>query len=291
LTQEEANKVAANTKKKFKVFTSITPKEVGGKWVYSWKGSSGDEKSNYKAEESDLPPYKLPVFNSNKATGFDAILTKDVPLGQESSAQKGSWPAWDAVRGGKADGTYVRTHLLYHRLGGKATISNLTPTKTGLNTRFNTNLEQKAFDDIKKNKIRDAIWYRVNINYHSEEGFTDYISKINASFGNYEKKDGSWQYGKTLHKFTEDSPKPVFGDRVYNLNTDGAKALSGAEGIDFNFADLIVRERKENGKFGSFGNFEDRMDDRYDTGRIKITNYLSQMTKLKKIYSESKISI
>ncbi len=44
LTQEEANKVAATTKKKFPVFTSITPREVGGKWVYDWKGSSGTEK-------------------------------------------------------------------------------------------------------------------------------------------------------------------------------------------------------------------------------------------------------
>ena len=287
LTQEEATKVASTTKKKFAVFTSITPREVGGKWVYDWKGSSDTEKSKFKTSGSELPNYKLPAFNSNKASGFDAIITKDVPAGQESTAQKGTWPAWDAVRGDKADGTYVRTHLLHKDLGGKATISNLTPTKTGLNNRYYQTVEKHALGDINENK---AIWYRVNLSYHNEEGFTDYISKINSSYGNYEKKDGSWQYGKTLHKFTEDSPKPVFGDRVYNLNTDGAQALSGA-GIDFNFADLIVRERKENGKFGSFGNFEDRMDDRYDTGRIKITNYLSQMTKLKKIYSESKISI
>ncbi len=50
LTQEEANKVAATTKKKFPVFTSITPREVGGKWVYDWKGSSDTEKSNFNSE-------------------------------------------------------------------------------------------------------------------------------------------------------------------------------------------------------------------------------------------------
>ena len=52
LTPEEANKVAAKTKKKFAVFTSITPKIVGGKWVYHWTGSQGDE-NGAKATEGE----------------------------------------------------------------------------------------------------------------------------------------------------------------------------------------------------------------------------------------------
>jgi hypothetical protein len=286
LTQEEANKVAATTKKKFPVFTSITPREVGGKWVYDWKGSNGTENSNFNTVGSEIPPYKLPEFSSNKATGFDAIITKDVPVGQESTAQKGTWPAWDAVRDGKADGTYVRTHMLHHELGGKATISNLTPTKTGLNTRFYNAVEKYAVND--KNKF--PIWYRVNISYQSEVGFTDYISKINASYGKYEKTGDKWQYGKTLKKFIENNPKPVFGDRVFSLNSDGATSLSAA-GLDFNYADLIVRERKENGSFASFSDYVSRMRKRNAEGRINISNFSSQLGKSNVLNKNGKLDI
>ena len=43
ITEEEAKKVAAKTKRKHKVFTSITPRRQGKKWVYDWKGSRGTE--------------------------------------------------------------------------------------------------------------------------------------------------------------------------------------------------------------------------------------------------------
>src|SRR5690554_1510301 len=286
LSEDQAKKAAHETKKKFVVFTSIVPKEVGGKWVYEWKGSTGTEKSKYKTSSAELPKYKLPTFSSNKATGFDAIITKDVPVGQESTAQKGAWPAWDAVRDGKADGTYVRTHMLHHELGGKATISNLTPTKTGLNTRFYNAVEKYAVND--KNKF--PIWYRVNISYQSEVGFTDYISKINASYGKYEKKGDIWQYGKTLKKFIENNPKPVFGDRIFSLNSDGTTSLSTA-GLDFNYADLIVRERKENGSFTSFSDYVSRMRKRNAEGRINISNFSSQLGKSNVLNKKGKLDI
>lgn len=54
LSEEEATKVASKTKKKFAVFTSITPRAVGGKWVYDWKGSSGTEKGAKVEGGSDV---------------------------------------------------------------------------------------------------------------------------------------------------------------------------------------------------------------------------------------------
>jgi len=286
LTLEEAKKVAAKTKKKFPVFTSVTPRNEGGKWVYDWKGSGGTKKTNDKVEgqDTDLPKYKLPAFNSSKASGFDAIITKETPKGEPSNQFKGNLPGWDAVRAGKADGEYVRTHLLHDELGGKATASNLTPTKTGLNSRFYHAVEKYAEQD----KQQFPIWYRVNVRYHAEEGFTEYISNINGSYGKYEKKDGKWMYGKTLHKFVEDSPKPIFGERVYNLNSDGAKNLSAAE-IDYNFADLITRERKENGKFKDFEDFDERMQKRNKLGRVLIPNFISNLGKMTNLEFDQKL--
>ncbi|MES2555158.1 MAG: DUF4157 domain-containing protein [Bacteroidota bacterium] len=58
LTQDEAQKVASKTKKKFKVFTSITPRQTGDKWVYDWKGSSGTEEG-IKVETSEHGEIKV----------------------------------------------------------------------------------------------------------------------------------------------------------------------------------------------------------------------------------------
>lgn len=52
LTEAEAKKVAARTKKKFPVFTSITPRQVGGKWVYDWTGSKDTEEGDSSVEET-----------------------------------------------------------------------------------------------------------------------------------------------------------------------------------------------------------------------------------------------
>ena len=66
LTFEEANQVAAKTKKKFAVFTSISPRAVGGKWVYHWKGSEGDEKSDFTVvdfkDDDNLSPEEIVIL-------------------------------------------------------------------------------------------------------------------------------------------------------------------------------------------------------------------------------------
>ena len=59
ISQEEANKVAAKTKKKFKVFDSITPRKVGTKWVYDWKGSNGTEDGAKVDVENEGTPKEI----------------------------------------------------------------------------------------------------------------------------------------------------------------------------------------------------------------------------------------
>ena len=53
LSLEEAQQVAAKTKKKFPVFTSIKPRNEGGKWVYDWTGSKGTKKTDEKVEKEE----------------------------------------------------------------------------------------------------------------------------------------------------------------------------------------------------------------------------------------------
>src|SRR5690554_4553728 len=59
LTAEEAQKAASKTKKKFPVFTSISPRNVGGKWVYDWKGSKGTLVTNFKVDHNTEPNSKI----------------------------------------------------------------------------------------------------------------------------------------------------------------------------------------------------------------------------------------
>ncbi len=52
ITAEEAKEAAARTKKKFKVFKSITPKQKGANWSFEWKASSGILDVDVKVETS-----------------------------------------------------------------------------------------------------------------------------------------------------------------------------------------------------------------------------------------------
>lgn len=63
-------------------------------------------------------------------------------------------------------------------------------------------------------------------------------------------------------------------------------------GIDFNFADLIVRERKENGNFKNedgFSGFQKRMNERMKAGRVKITSFGDGMFTMLELDSLKKI--
>lgn len=71
LTEEQVFEVAENTKKKHRIFKSITPKKKGGKWVYHWRASQGEENSVYTVDETDpvqvriQKAYSVPLFQSN----------------------------------------------------------------------------------------------------------------------------------------------------------------------------------------------------------------------------------
>jgi len=62
-------------------------------------------------------------------------------------------------------------------------------------------------------------------------------------------------------------------------------------GLDFNYADLIVRERKENGSFTSFSDYVSRMRKRNAEGRINISNFSSQLGKSNVLNKKGKLDI
>ncbi|MGV3613131.1 MAG: DNA/RNA non-specific endonuclease, partial [Fluviicola sp.] len=153
LTPEEANKVAAKTKKKFAVFTSITPKIVGGKWVYHWTGSQGDE-DGLKAslESGDLHDsvisYSPGSFNgATMGTDTNAsILTKKGPSGTEPTKAKHAIFDDLLFRRDGGRSYYVRGHLLNQKLHGSGKWENMTP----LSQKGNQDHERDAESKVKK---------------------------------------------------------------------------------------------------------------------------------------------
>ena len=152
LTQEEATKVANKTKKKFAVFTSITPKIVGGKWVYSWKGSNGEEaglKASLESGEQhdSVISYTAGAFgNSTMGTNTNAsILTGKGPSG--TAPTKAKHAIFDDLLFRRDGGRsyYVRGHLLNQNLHGSGKWENMTP----LSQKGNQDHEKEAESKIK----------------------------------------------------------------------------------------------------------------------------------------------
>ncbi len=77
LTLEEATKVANRTKRQFPVFTSVTPKKVGGNWVYEWRGSAGEVRGD-RIEEDDEATPNVKVADLIKAKYTSGFYLADI---------------------------------------------------------------------------------------------------------------------------------------------------------------------------------------------------------------------
>lgn len=110
LTAEEAQKAASKTKKKFAVFTSITPREVGGKWVYDWTGSKDTLKTDFKTDGDDS-------VNGQLLDGFSIKPKNDLQItetrkGKEVLGYKaknnGSKQKFEGIIVGESENSYIR---------------------------------------------------------------------------------------------------------------------------------------------------------------------------------------
>jgi hypothetical protein len=210
-------------------------------------------------QNGEFPPVIYPPFvNHVKASDETkvAYLNKvnGFVKGSTSSLHSGKLPGWDKIEeyeliNGRG-GTFVKMHLIPQCLGGYATDSNLTPGEAKLNSTLRDQVEQPAKEAISGKQ--DMIWYEVRLTYHTEEEYQDFISSIHVQWGYYlDKKDGKWEKSKKVEKDVNQSVvHPVFDVEVININEEcDAKKVRNSLKISKTKAELIIEERKRNGKY------------------------------------------
>ena len=128
LTEEEAQQVAAKTKKKFAVFTSIKPRKEGGKWVYDWKGSEGTKKTKDEVEGDDAP-VKGFLMNESSIKKKDHLSITESRQGKQvvgfKAKEKGSKAVFDGFIVGQDVNNYIRNRNQKDDVGSEfKTLSN-----------------------------------------------------------------------------------------------------------------------------------------------------------------------
>ncbi|SDN26936.1 eCIS core domain-containing protein [Pseudomonas jinjuensis] len=257
----------------------------------------------------DFPPPKLPVMADNvKARSFSADYIVNAPgykypvhTGTSSTAHKGNLQGWTMIpKPLRENQTYVRMHLLPHKLGGDAVDSNLTPANgPKYNIPFGSSVERTAKQKAVEGPPAqiEPIWYSFTIGYHplaGGGGESPWPSLLKAEWGTYEKRnpaDKEWVRKSTPSGQKSESPAyPTFTAVTPDINDADTTAgeIADAADVDRGFAVLILNLRDALG--GSFGttqaNFTRKMNDRYlnratgDTRR-GVENYEARLDKVK----------
>ncbi len=288
--------------------TSVT--EVGANWEFNYIQKNTEVVAKTTPPP---PPAQLPSFqNGVLGNSFHAkYITKDktqTPLGQDASANNGeSLVGWKKlqnfiVSGGKTVedkngnkvkvdasvreiGNYVKMHLLHDGLGGKATDSNLVPTKSAVNTEFYNKMEASAVSAIETEK--KVLWYDVKVSFHptfpdggvKDVEYNGYPKSVIAEYGymTFDANTNTWTEGPANPaKFSNmDIEIPDFGkaeDRKFNPNTEGWNILMAMEDFDLipnyhpsqTMARFINDERRR-GDFSDYNNGEDSFVVRMNT--------------------------
>ena len=219
------------------------------------------ELSGYKQKLP--PPPILPPFSNNvRGQSLEAqYLSGDnkVPPGEASVEHEGRLGAWADLmeEGTRERDNFVRMHLLHHKMGGRATDSNLTPAKSVINSDFYQRLEQPALSDsglltgrkstpTKPNKV---IWYSVKLSYHSGDDFSqNFINSIKVQYG-YHDQNKNWQKGPAQGTWSATPGVPDHATKKYVINEDGKTALRQMKyqkkAFKEDLVQLVVLERNE----------------------------------------------
>jgi phage-related protein len=194
------------------------------------------------------PPAVLPpMMNGVKAKSFKAeYLGPDLKDGTEAGSYDGKtligWKELQAS-GLTAKSSYVKMHLLPHRLGGDAVDSNLVPASgPDVNIPFSHAIEKEAIAERKDNK--GTVWYDIIVKFHPGDDH-GYPKEIIASWGTYEKKGTSF---KRVTKRTHPSGAIAIPstNASLNINTAGVTRIAAFLGIEESFAAIITKIRDEN---------------------------------------------
>ncbi len=209
------------------------------------------------------PPPVLPPFSNNvRGQSLEAqYLSADnnVPAGEDSSKHGGNLGAWEELidEGTRVRDNFVRMHLLHHKLGGRATDSNLTPAKSVINSDYYQKHERSALEETglltgrkssgsTKNKV---IWYSVKVDYHTGgELEKNFIKSIDTKYGYYDETK-NWEKGPPKQNWSATPGVPDHAVKKFVINEDGRTTLRQMKfqkkPFMEDFADLIVLERNE----------------------------------------------
>jgi hypothetical protein len=205
------------------------------------------------------PPPVLPAFsNSVRATSIQAsFLTAGAgfPAGEDAKLHRGMLGGWKELQESetRSRDNFVKMHLLHHKMGGRATDSNLTPAKSSINSEYYNDFESKALRDSglmggRKKPSNKVIWYEVKVDYHGGNEYQkNFINSIVASFG-YHNPDKGWAKEGAEKTWRATPGVPDLNFRVFAINEDGKTVLSQMkyQGKKFSgeFIDLLVLEKK-----------------------------------------------
>lgn len=205
------------------------------------------------------PPPILPAFsNSVRAISIEAsFLTAGVgfPAGEDARLHKGTLGGWQELQDSetRSRDNFVKMHLLHHKMGGKATDSNLTPAKSTINSEFYNDFESKALRDSglmggRKKPSNKVIWYQVKLGYHDGNEYQKkFINSIVASYG-YHNPDKGWAKEAAEKTWRASPGVPDLKLKIFSINEDGKTVLSKMkyQGKKFSdeFIELLVLEKK-----------------------------------------------
>jgi hypothetical protein len=242
-----------------------------------------------------LPPFADGVKAGSIRAKFISLDRSKTPAGQAASAHRGALRGWDRLvqTGLREKENWVKMHLLHHNLGGKATDSNLTPAKSSINQRFYRELERPALETLKGGK--KAIWYAVDISYHSSE--PDFINSVRAKYGLHQPAK-NWAAGPVEKEWGTQVEPPRFEElekaqaqEVVSLNESGSTILGrfkfDDKKLDQRFINMLIEERNKSLQTGGFlkysglDNLLNRLQVRYPQEMPVITPGVSLLMRAK----------
>jgi hypothetical protein len=203
------------------------------------------------------------------------------PEGESSDKHSGNLGGWAELQdsGVRERDNFVKMHLLHHKLGGKATDSNLTPAKSTINSEYYRDIEAPALRDSglmagRKKKSNKVIWFKVDVGYHGGNAFQqNFINSIKASYGYHEKEKNWAKNSPAIPPWGASPGVPDLKMKIFAINEDGKTALyqmkyQKDKKFSGEFIDLLVLEKKEpfgkekKEKFSSSADVEKRLFNR-----------------------------
>ncbi len=204
--------------------------------------------------ETELPVSHVVFDTDSKGRSY---ILRAAPLSKIPGNTRGSTPTqdpqgWNTIPVNlRSSGSWVRAHLLNHRLHGPGTENNLFPGTRDMNLR---DMENQV-ESLAKTAVWDnnqVIYYNVDISYGNTGVFEDIPTIVSMSFGPYNTETKSRESATVTKRFTQNPPDvaarvTVNGSSSGSLNSR-VLAEGGSNGIGLSgFFDRLIQGRPSGG--------------------------------------------